>query len=140
MRWVDADGQTLHDWHPEADYLRRMSPGRQSHAAAQMNHYMLRSEESFGLKKGTPSAVAGKDRYTDAFFARYNRNEAEDTSALANAAVFDRLHSQAMALPGLARLHHLCCADYVARLCDKAGTPPEQDARFGHHMAMADAG
>ena len=139
LRWVDASGQTLHDWHPDGDYMRRMSPGRQSHATAQMNHYMVRSEESFALKKGSPSAVAGKDRYTDAFFDRYNRNEAEDLSALVHAGEFDRLHAEAMALPGLARLHHLCCADYLTRMAEKAGTDVQTDPRFLHHMTAAEA-
>lgn len=138
LRWVDADRRTLHDWHPEADYMRRVSPGGQTHATAQMNHYMVRSEESFALKKGTPSAVAGKDRYTDAFFQRYNRNEEEDLSALAHAAAFDQIHAEAMTLPGVRRLHHLCCADYVARICLKAGFAPETDPRHQFHLTRAD--
>lgn len=137
MRWVDASGNTLHDWHPEADYMRRMSPGRQDHAVAQMNHYMVRSEESFGLKKGSLSPVAGKDRYTDAFFLRYNRNETEDRSAGTHAAAFDAIHAEAMSLPGVAALHHLCCADYVARLAERAGRRPQDDPRFQAHLELA---
>ncbi len=102
-----------------------------------MNHYMVRSEESYGLKKGTLSSVAGKDRYTDNFFTRHNRNEEEDTTALAHASAFDAIHAQAMALPGIARLHHLCCADYVARLAEKAGRNLADDPRHAHHLDMA---
>lgn len=138
FRWVDAEGRTLHDWHPEQDYMRRVSLGRQTHSRAQMNHYMVRSEESFWLKKGTPSAVAGKDRYTDGFFQRYNRNEAEDQSALKHADAFDRIFSEAMSLRDIARLHHLCCADYVARLMAKAGKPAESDPRYQLHLQKAD--
>lgn len=133
MRWVDSSGQTLDDWHPEGDYLRRMTPGRQRHAAAQMNHYMIRDAETFGLKRGTLSPVAGKNRYTDSYFDRYNRNEAEDRSALAHAAEFDREHAALMAVPGLAALHHRACADHLARIAAKAGLRAEDDPRFLWH-------
>ena len=138
MRWVNAEGQTLEEWSPVGDYMRRTLPENVSHRVAQMNHYMVRSVESFGLKKGQLSAVAGKDRYTDAFFTRYNRNEVADDSALRHRAGFDVVHAQAMALPGVARLHHLCCADYVARLAEKAGGKPSDDPRYQAHLDLAD--
>lgn len=138
MRWVDGSGKSLHDWHPEGDYMRRMSLGRQDHSAAQVNHYMVRSAESFGLKKGTLSPVAGKDRYTDGFFDRYNRNEVEDRSALSYGERFDPIHAEAMALSDIAALHHLCCADYVARLAAKAGMAPEDDPRYRYHRDEAE--
>ncbi len=137
LRWVDARGQTLEDWHPEADYLRRMTPGRQTHTAAQMNHYMIRDLESFSLKRGTLSPVAGKNRYTESFVERYNRNEAEDRSALAHAAEFDRHHAALMALPGVAALHHRACADHLARIAAKAGRRPEDDPRYRAHLERA---
>ncbi|MFN7224909.1 MAG: glycosyltransferase family 2 protein [Paracoccaceae bacterium] len=139
MVWVNADGNALPEWTPDGDYMRRVPMERVSHATAQINHYMIRSEESFGLKKGTLSPVAGKDRYTDSFFDRYNRNEVLDDSALRHAAAFDAEHAALMALPDVARLHHLCCADYVARLAAKAGRGVEDDPRHAHHLAMAKA-
>ena len=139
MRWVNADGTTLPDWHPEGDYMRKTAPEHISHVSAQMNHYMVRSKESFWLKKGQLSSVAGKNRYTDSFFERYNRNEVEDLSALTHAKAFDELHAKAMALPGIRHLHHLCCADYIARIAAKAGRPPQSDPRHALHLAQAEA-
>jgi hypothetical protein len=137
MRWVNAEAQDIPEWQPDGEYLRRVPMDRVTHTVAQMNHYMIRSVESFGLKRGTLSPVAGKDRYTDNFFDRYNRNEVEDQSALAHASDFDALHAQAMALPEVARLHHLCCADYVARLAAKSGKRAEDDPRHAEHLAAA---
>lgn len=139
LHWVDGTGRRLADWDPMGPYMRMTPQGQTSHALAQVNHYMIRSEESFGLKRGTLSAAAGKDRYTDEFFATYNRNDTEDRSALARAAAFDAVHAAAMALPGVARLHHLCCADYVARLCARAGTDPAGDPRHRAELAAAAA-
>ena len=106
---------------------------------AQLNHYVIRSDESFDLKRGIPSASAHLDRYTDTFYEARNRNGIEDQSALAYAARFDPLHAAAMALPGVARLHHLCCADYVVRLCAKKGADHRIDMRWLFHMGRAGA-
>ena len=107
------------------------------YSVAQVNHYALRSAESFGLKKGSRSAVAGKNRYTDAFFDRYNRNETTDESALLRAAEFDTVHARLRAIPGLMALHHLCCADYLARIAAKAGTDPQDDPRYRDQLRLA---
>ncbi len=137
MRWVNAAGEDVPIWQPKGDYLRRLPRNLVTHQVAQMNHYMIRSEESFGLKKGQLSAVAGKDRYTDEFMVKFDRNECKDTSAFRHSAAFDDLHSQAMALPDVRRLHHLCCADYVVRLAEKAGVNPETDRRYRAHIDAA---
>lgn len=139
MRWVNADGTDLPEWHPEGEYMRRVEPQHISHRTAAMHHYMVRSKESFWLKKGQLSPVAGKNRYTDRFFDRYNRNDEENVAALTHQAAFDALHAKAMALPDVRRLHHLCCADYVARIAAKAGGDAADDPRHAHHLAQADA-
>ncbi|MBT9247104.1 glycosyltransferase family 2 protein [Gemmobacter fulvus] len=137
LRFVNSEGVTVPDWSPEGPYLRMLPADLTTHEVAQMNHYMLRSEESWGLKQGTPSAVQGADRYNDSYYRSTNRNELRDLSALRHEAAFDLIHAEAMALPGVRRLHHLCCADYAARLCDKAGRAVETDARWRWHMAQA---
>ena len=139
LRWVNSEGVTVPDWHPDAPYRRQTEPDLTTHTAAQMNHYMIRSEESFSLKRGTLSAAAHKDRYTDVFFKRFNRNDIEDLSALRYAATFDALHAEAMALPGIRKLHHLCCADYVVRLAAVAGREPASDPRWQQQMDLAAA-
>ncbi len=136
-RWIDSEGRKLGRYNPNGSSQRATSPDRVTHQAAQMNHYVLRTPESFALKKGIPSPSAGRDRYTDAFYEKFNRNEETDTAALAFADRFDPIHAAAWAIPGLPRLHHLCCAHYVTRLCTAAGTDPAQDPRHIYHMDMA---
>jgi len=137
MQWVNSEGKGIPTWTPDGDYMRRI-PGRlTSHSVAQINHYMIRSEESFRLKKGQLSTVAGKDRYTDGFFEKFNCNGVEDQSALRFSQEFDKVYAEAMALPGVARLHHLCCADYVVRLAAKAGRDLGDDPRHAAHLTAA---
>jgi Glycosyl transferase family 2 len=137
MVWVNSAGTPVPDWTPAGDYLRMLPQPLTTHATAAINHYIIRSDESFGLKRGSAAPVSGKDRYTDDFYHRFNRNDVADTSTQPYAAQFGALHTQAMALPGVRRLHHLCCADYAARLATKAGRDVASDARYQHHMEQA---
>lgn len=137
MRWVNPAGQAVPDWTPAEDSLRRLPPDLRGFGVAQINHLMLRSAESFALKRGTLSPVAGRDRYTEAYRDEAERNEVEDVTILRHAAAFDAVHGAMMAVPEIAALHHRCCADYVARLCAKAGTDCAGDARWQEHMARA---
>lgn len=105
---------------------------------AQLNHYVIRSDESFDLKRGMPSASAHLDRYTSEFYRARNRNGIIDSSALRYADQFAALHAAAMAIPGVARLHHLCCADYVVRLCAKKGSDHRSDPRWLRHRELAE--
>lgn len=137
MRWVNSAGIDVPQWTPHGDYMRRLPADLVTHTAAQMNHYMIRSEESFWLKIGQLSAVAGKDRYTDKFMLTFNRNEVPDTTALRHSVAFDVLYDQAISLPDVRRLHHLCCADYVSRLAEKSGASAQDDPRYHAHLAAA---
>jgi hypothetical protein len=135
---VDADGRAMERFLTHDHPIRFTDPSEITHRGAQMNHYVIRSDESFALKRGTPSASALKDRYTQQFYTLRNRNDAADLSALGYAEPFDRVHAAAMALPGVRRLHHLCCADYVVRLCAVTGADPKGDARWHFHMQQAE--
>lgn len=133
---VDGEGRPLLPLEPLP--VRLTTHERITHRHAQVNHYALRSAESFGLKRGTMSAAAGTDRYTDRFWAMMDRNERRDASALAHAPAFAAAHREALALPDVRRLHHLCCLDYLARLAARAGRRPEEDERWPHHRAEAE--
>lgn len=137
MRWITPAGRELSGWTPEDDSLRTLPPSLRGFQVAQVNHFMLRNRESFGLKQGTLSPVAGKDRYNDEYFEVADRNEVEDVTILRHAAAFDAVHAPMMAVEAVARLHHRACADYVARLVAKAGGDPRGDARWQGHMARA---
>ena len=137
--WVDCEGRVIERFSdPEEHPIRHMAVAKVTHATAQMNHHVIRSDESFDLKRGRPSATAKKDRHTQAFYKRRNRNETRDLSAYRFSARFDPIYAKAMALPGVRHLHHLCCADYVRTLCENQGREHERDRRWRRHMAEAE--
>ena len=107
------------------------------HEVAHLNHYILRSKESYGHKQGSPRAGNLKDRYTEEFYNRHNRNGMRDVTATRFNDRFAKIHAEALALPDVLRLHHICCADYVAELNKSAGTDPDNDERYLHHLKVA---
>jgi len=120
MVWRTADGRPMPQWQPDGDYVRRMDAALVSHKVAQINHYMLRSAETFSLKAGTLSPVGLKDRYRPHYFATADAGNERDEVALRYADAFDAVHSQIMSLPDVARLHALCCEDHRRLIAEKA--------------------
>ena len=137
--WITPSGREIRGWSPEGPYLRRVEPDEIDHSVAQINHYMLRSTETFRLKQGTLSPTAGRDRYTWNYWAKADRRDEVDDSAARYAGDFAALRAQAMALPGVALLHYQCCADHVAAIAVKAGLRPEDDPRYAEFLAKAGA-
>jgi len=137
MVWISPDGTPLPEWQPDGDYLRILGAGQASHATAQINHYMLRSIETYSLKQGTLSPAALKNRYVPKYFAEANQPDEMDDSALRHARAFDAVHQAALALPDVARLHHLCCADHLRMIAEKAGRAVDSDPRHAAHLARA---
>jgi len=137
MAWIAPDGAPVAEWRGRGPYLRALGPDQVSHAVAQINHYMLRSAETFSLKRGTLSPVALKDRYHQTYFDKANVTDELDDSALRHQAAFDLVHQAAMALPQVARLHHLCCADHVQRIAERAGCDAASDPRHAMHLDLA---
>lgn len=131
--WVNSAGVELPYVDPTTGPCRRTRREDITHVNAQMNHYVIRWDEVFDLKRGKASASAGKDRYTDLFYKRHNRNGTVEESALGGARRFDPVHAEAMALPGMAALHHAGVAHLVERMCRHQGRAPEDDPRWVFH-------
>ena len=136
--WLNSDGAALPQFRDPANHPVQRSEAHQiAHDNAQMNHYVLRSQEHWNAKKGTPAAIDLGDRYTDRFYARHNRNGTKDTSASRLTPVFQPIYEAALDLPGMRRLHHLSCAQYIERLCLHAGGDARTDPRWIDAMAAA---
>ena len=122
---------------PDAPAANTLPTHLVTHEVAQLNHYMLRSLETYRLKEGTLSPVALGNRYRDSYFEAADVGDEIDVSALGYAEQFDAELAKLRALPDVARLHALCCADHVGAICGKAGISPETDPRYGAFLARA---
>ena len=139
MYLVNSKGVTVPGWKPGSPYMRRVSARFATHEVAQMNHYMLRSAETFSLKAGTPAPVSLNDRYTDTYRLRAEAVPEIDSSAFRYAEDFAAHHAAAMTIPGVARLHKLCCADHLRLIAEKHGRQVEDDPRWHAFLAEAEA-
>lgn len=142
--WGEGDAVfLLADGAPYPAYVPHRSPQngsgeeRWSNDLAQVNHYAVQTHEQYAFKKGRLCATMFSDRYTDDFFTRFDRNEEENRSALDYAQAFDAEFAEMTEIPGVLRLHHLCCADFVADICAKRGDDPKDDPRWQAHMDRA---
>ncbi len=137
-RVVTANGTPLPQFStPENHPIRFLEQEQITHDVAQLNHYIIRSQESYDHKRDIPSAAGFKERYTDDFYRRYNRNGMRDVTAARFQDRFSAMHAQALELPDVLRLHHICCAEYVVRMNEKQGKDPEADPRYQHHLKVA---
>jgi len=137
--WVDCNGEPLRAIRlaQPAKHTRATHLARVTHKAAQVNHYAVKSLESYALKSTRLSGAASIHRHDATFFKAFDCNAVTDTTACARevefAAQYDPLYSD----PEIRAMHHACCAHYVAALCNVAGTDPKTDPRFGHHTNLA---
>lgn len=115
------------EWQPDGPYLRTVEAALVSHDVAQMNHYMLRSTETFSLKAGTLSPVGLKDRHRPQYFLEADTGDQRDETAIGHAEAFEAVYQAAMALPDEVRLHQLCCDDPRRMIAEKAWAEEDWD-------------
>lgn len=135
--FVLADRSPFPDYHPTTRPLNGTPHDRMTNTLAQVNHYAVQSREQMAFKHSRPSGAGTPQRYSDDFFIRFDRNEIENTDAVDIASGFDAEYAKLIAIPGVLRLHHLCCADFVAAMCTKRGDDPVEDSRYLFHKAKA---
>ena len=135
--WVNADGTAIAGFSPLAPPLRQVPPEFASYEVAQINHYMLRSAETYSLKAGTKSGTSNRNRYTDNYRSIADSGKDLDQSALGIHAAFEAERAGLMAMPGIARLHALCCADHLRLIAEKHGRDPAADPRIAGFLAQA---
>lgn len=124
--WVDGSGRPV----PVPRRLARKKVRRAdtSRDFAQINHYVLRSVESFMVKHDRGSGV-GQDRFDALSYAeRYSLNPAptEDRSILTTQAKRQAELAALMAEPAIARAHAACVEGHRARIAALRQTPEGQ--------------
>ena len=135
--FVYSDGRRWKGYSPETTSLNGTQDHQIIHTHASVNHYILQTEEQFEFKRGRASAAEGLDRYSDIFYERFNHNSTPNDTALKHSVRFDAEYARICAIPGVMRLHHLNCADFVQALCEKRGEDFRKDPRWQHHRDLA---
>ncbi|WP_371224426.1 glycosyltransferase family 2 protein [Roseovarius sp. 2305UL8-3] len=114
VRWCDGSGNALEISTKKP--RRKMLQVAQRVGKVQLNHYVLRSAESF-LVKHDRGNVFGFDKIDAMRYAtEYNHNRIEDRSILQSSAIRDAETQALLALPGIAERHENCVSHHRARI------------------------
>jgi len=137
-RWVDSMGRVLSGIQllgPKPRCATRIS--RITHEAAQINHYVIKSQENMVERRIKWANFNNAERYNADFIKAHNKNDFEDTSALKNTTCFATQYNTIRHDPETLRLHHACCANYSKMLVEKQGREPGEDPRYQMHRAKS---
>jgi hypothetical protein len=116
VTWVNGSGKPM----PERYRILtkgnwRSGPDSVGYTLAQINHYALRSRQSFLLKSLKGTVHGGIDRNLD-YWNRMNRNEQEDLSIRPALPRMRAFHDRLMADPVLKDLHEAACDWHRGRI------------------------
>lgn len=137
-RWVDSNGRRLNLIKlKEGDRPRSTKQSRITHEVAQINHYVIKSQECLLERREKWKSSNRYERYNEEFLSQHNQNTEEDFSAMRNTERFDEEYQNLVNDAETLRLHHACCAAYVAELSRLAGSKPEDDPRYQLHLAKS---
>lgn len=134
-RWADSNGRKLNMLKLVGDHRRRATKrDRITHEAAQVNHYVIKAQECLLERREKWKSSDRNERYSEEFLSSHNKNHEQDVSATQNTERFDEEYRNLTSDPETLRLHHACCAAYVAELSLLAGDKPEDDPRYHLHL------
>lgn len=120
LRWFDGSGRDL----PlELRHVHQKGhDARGSFDLAMLNHYALRSLESFLVKVARGDAVV-EGRIDPGYFRKRNRLEEENRSMLPHQPALAAQIAALKSLPGIAELHDACVAAHRAKIVRLKTTP-----------------
>ncbi|RAP42999.1 glycosyl transferase family 2 [Rhodovulum viride] len=121
IRWVDGSGRPL----PPQMYRTawRSTPGTAGYDLVQLNHYALRSAQSFLVKRDR-----GRVNHVDrdqglGYWFRMNHNAEEDLSIRRRLPAMEAERARLMADPEIAAAHAACVAAHRARIAELMAAP-----------------
>lgn len=137
--WVDCTGAPLNNVSltDPANRQRAVARRRLRHDFAQINHYAVKSDESFDLKRTKKSGASLIYRHDELFHDTYNKNDVEDHTALTRHTEFLEVYEALINDPATLAAHHATCAHYVTALCHASGQDHLRDPRYIQHRDLA---
>lgn len=109
VNWVNGSGETMPERYRELTRGNwRSGPDSIGYELGQLNHYAVRSKESFLLKSLKGTVHGGIDRNRD-YWDRMNRNEEEDTSVQSLIPAAQAIYDELLGDSKLAELHSAAC-------------------------------
>ncbi len=114
VRWLNGSGQPMEDYFKFRGWrsIRRTL----GYDWAQLNHYAVKSIDSYAIRKFRGNVNYKKDKYNADYWALQDRNEVRDDKILRHAARRDEIMTELLGDPVLGRLHEAAMQRVEARL------------------------
>lgn len=127
VRWLNGSGAPMEDYFKFRGWrsIRRTV----GYDWAQVNHYAVKSIDSYAVRKLRGNVNNKKDKYNADYWALQDRNEVEDRAVLRHAPERRRIMEALLADPVLGRLHEKACQDLEERLAIYKSTDAYQELK-----------
>lgn len=124
VKWLNGSGQPMEDYFKFRGW--RSITRTVGHDWVQLNHYAVKSVDSYAIRKLRGNVNFKKDKYNADYWALQDRNEVRDDTMLRYTAARDDLIAQLLQDPVLHRLHHAAIERAEARLAEIKATEAYQ--------------
>jgi hypothetical protein len=127
IKWLNGSGRPMEDYFRFRGWrsIRRTI----GYDWAQMNHYAVKSVDSYAVRKFRGNVNNKKDKYNADYWSLQDRNEVEDRAILRHAPDRARIMAELLTDPVLNRLHHAALERVEARLAEYRQTPAYEELR-----------
>lgn len=139
-KWVETDYPETVKWlngsgNPMEDYFKfrgwRSITRTIGYDWVQMNHYAVKSIDSYAIRKFRGNVNLKKDKYNSDYWALQDRNEVQDDTMLRYTDARNRIMDKLLTDPELNVLHFAAIAQAEAKLAEFKGTPAYMDMVAG---------
>lgn len=129
IHWLNGSGQPMEDYFKFRGWrsIRRTI----GFDWAQMNHYAVKSVDSYAIRKFRGNVNNKKDKYNADYWSLQDRNEVPDTRILRHAPRRAEIMAELLADPVLRDLHETALARVEARLNEYRQTEAYRELRDG---------
>lgn len=133
VKWLNGSGRVMEDYFKFRGW--RSIVRTLGYDWVQLNHYAVKSVDSYAIRKLRGNVNFKKDKYNSDYWALQDRNEVRDDTMLRYTARRNAIIAQLLSDPVLHRLHHAAVERAEARLAEIKAT--EAYARLKADLAKA---
>lgn len=120
VKWLNGSGREMEDYFKFRGW--RSINRTVGYDWVQLNHYAVKSVDSYAIRKMRGNVNNKKDKYNSDYWALQDRNEVRDDTMLRYSARRDAVMQALLEDPVLNRLHHAAIDRAEARLAELKGT------------------
>lgn len=133
IKWLNGSGRPMEDYFKFRGW--RSITRTIGYDWVQMNHYAVKSIDSYAIRKFRGNVNLKKDKYNADYWSLQDRNEVRDDTMLRYSAERKRIFDVLLTDPELNRLHFAALARAEARLAEFKGTPAYEEMVAGLRAA-----